>query len=114
MTVMSRRSEIALMRTLGATKTEIKGIFFKLGLSIGSAGIIAGTMLGGFGIWLLTTFDIISMPEDVYGTSKLPVDLTMSDFSFIIIGTSVIILLSALYPARKASQTDPLTVLRNE
>jgi len=38
----------------------------------------------------------------------------MSDFSFIIIGTSVIILLSALYPARKASQTDPLTVLRNE
>jgi putative ABC transport system permease protein len=114
MTVMSRRSEIALMRTLGATKSEIKSIFFKLGLIIGSAGIVAGTMLGGFGIWLLTTFDIISMPEDVYGTSKLPVDLTMSDFSFIIIGTSVIILLYALYPARKASQTDPLTVLRNE
>ena len=83
MTVMSRRSEIALMRTLGATKSEIKSIFFKLGLIIGSAGIVAGTMLGGFGIWVLTTFDIISMPEDVYGTSKLPVDLTMSDFSFI-------------------------------
>ncbi len=114
MTVMSRRSEIALMRTLGATKTEIKSIFFKLGLIIGSAGIIAGTILGGFGIWVLTTFDIISMPEDVYGTSKLPVDLTLSDFSFIILGTSFIILLSALYPARKASQTDPLTVLRNE
>ena len=114
MTVMSRRSEIALMRTLGATKTEIKSIFFKLGLIIGSAGIVAGTMLGSLGIWLLTTFDIISMPEDVYGTSKLPVDLTLSDFSLIILGTAVIILLSALYPARKASQTDPLTVLRNE
>jgi putative ABC transport system permease protein len=114
MTVMSRRSEIALMRTLGATKQEIKAIFFKLGLIIGSAGILAGTLLGGLGIWMLTTFDIISMPEDVYGTSKLPVDLTMSDFSFIIIGTSIIILLSSLYPAKKASQTDPLTVLRNE
>ena len=114
MTVMSRRSEIALMRTLGATKTEIKSIFFKLGIVIGSAGILAGTLLGGFGIWLLTTFDIISMPADVYGTSKLPVDLTMSDFGLIILGTSVIILLSALYPAKKASQTDPLTVLRNE
>lgn len=114
MTVMSRRSEIALMRTLGATKSEIKSIFFKLGLIIGSAGIVAGTMLGGFGIWILTTFDIISMPADVYGTSKLPVDLTMSDFGLIILGTSVIILLSALYPAKKASQTDPLTVLRNE
>ncbi len=114
MTVMSRRSEIALMRTLGATKIEIKSIFFRLGLIIGSAGIVAGTLLGGLGIWILKTFDLISMPEDVYGTSKLPVELTMSDFGLILLGTSIIILLSALYPAKKASQTDPLTVLRNE
>ncbi len=114
MTVMSRRREIALMRTLGATKIEIKAIFFRLGLIIGSTGIIAGTLLGGLGIWILTTFDIISMPADVYGTSKLPVDLTFNDFGLIIVGTSIIILLSALYPAKKASQTDPLTVLRNE
>ncbi len=114
MTVMSRRSEIALMRTLGATKAEIKLIFFKLGLIIGAAGIVAGTLLGAFGIWLLTTFDIISMPADVYGSSKLPVDLDMGDFGLIILGTSLIILLSSLYPAKKAAQTDPLTVLRNE
>ena len=114
MTVMSRRSEIALMRTLGATKAEIRSIFFKLGLIIGSTGILVGTLLGFLGIWILKTFDIISMPADVYGTSKLPVDLTMSDFGLIILGTSIIILLSSLYPAKKASQTDPLTVLRNE
>lgn len=114
MTVMSRRSEIALMRTLGATKAEIRSIFFKLGLIIGSTGIFVGTLLGFLGIWILKTFDIISMPADVYGTSKLPVDLTMSDFGLIILGTSIIILLSSLYPAKKASQTDPLTVLRNE
>ncbi len=114
MTVMSRRREIALMRTLGATKAEIKTIFFRLGLSIGSAGIVVGSILGSLGIWVLKTFDFISMPEDVYGTTKLPVELSLSDFSFIIIGTAIIILLSALYPAKKASQTDPLTVLRNE
>ncbi|MFT7879849.1 MAG: ABC transporter permease [Sulfurimonas sp.] len=114
MTVMSRRSEIALMRTLGATKAEIRSIFFKLGLIIGSTGILVGALLGFLGIWILKTFDIISMPADVYGTSKLPVDLTMSDFGLIILGTSIIILLSSLYPAKKASQTDPLTVLRNE
>jgi len=114
MTVMSRRREIALMRTLGATKIEIRSIFFKLGLIIGSTGIAAGTIFGGLGIWILTTFDIISMPEDVYGTSKLPIDLTIGDFSFIIFGTSIIIFFSSLYPAKKASQTDPLAVLRNE
>lgn len=114
MIIMSRRSEIALMRTLGATKEEIKSIFFKLGSIIGLAGIVTGTIFGAIGIWALKTFDIISVPEDVYGTSKLPVDLTMSDFTLIIIGTVLIVLLSSIYPARKASKTDPLTVLRNE
>ncbi len=114
MTVMSRRSEIALLRTLGATQKEIKDIFYKLGLIIGGTGMITGTLLGIVGIWILKTFDIISMPIDIYGTSKLPVDLTMSDFGFIIAGTTIIVILSAMYPAKKASQTDPLQVLRNE
>ncbi|SFV52483.1 Lipoprotein releasing system transmembrane protein LolC [hydrothermal vent metagenome] len=114
MTVMSRRREISLLRTLGATQKEIKTIFFRLGLIIGSTGIIVGVFLGGLGIWILKTFDFISMPEDVYGTSKLPIDLMMSDLGLIILGTSIIIILSSLYPAKKASQTDPLVVLRNE
>jgi len=114
MTVMSRRSEIALMRTLGATKREIKQIFFQLGLIIGTAGILAGTMMGAIGIWLLKTFDIISLPADVYGMSKLPVELTLSDFGLIIVGAVCIILLSSLYPAKKAAETDPLIILRNE
>jgi putative ABC transport system permease protein len=102
------------MRTLGATKTEIRTIFFRLGVIIGIAGMTAGTLLGTLGIWILKTFDIISMPADVYGTSRLPVNLLMSDFLSILAGTAVIILLSSLYPAKKAAQTDPLTVLRNE
>jgi len=114
MTVMSRRSEIALLRTLGATKREIKQIFFRIGIIIGVGGIIFGTFLGSMGILALKTFDIISLPADVYGTTKLPVDLTITDFSLIIIGTSIIILLSSLYPAKKASETDPLVVLRSE
>jgi putative ABC transport system permease protein len=114
MTVMSRRKEIALMRTLGATQKEVRQIFFKLGLILGTTGMLAGTLLGGFGIWVLKTFDIISMPEDVYGTSRLPVDLTLNDFGLILLGTTVIVILASLYPAKKASQTDPLSVLRNE
>lgn len=114
MTVMSRRSEIALMRTLGATQKEIRTIFYRLGLIIGSIGIGMGTILGLIGMWVLRTFDIISLPEDVYGSAKLPIDLPLSDFGLIILGASLIIMLSALYPAKKAASTDPLNVLRNE
>ena len=114
MTVMSRRAEIALMRTLGATNAEIKSIFFKLGAVIGLGGIVGGSILGFFSIWLLTTFDIITVSADVYGYSKLPIDLTVTDFFSIIIGAVIIVLASSRYPAKKAASTDPLIVLRNE
>ncbi len=114
MTVMSRRAEVALMRTLGATSVEINSIFFRLGTIIGISGILVGTMLGFIGMWVLTTFPIISLPKEVYGFSNLPIDLTTTDFISIVIGAFIIVVLSSIYPAKKASSTDPLTVLRNE
>ena len=114
MTVMSRRSEIALMKTLGATSSEIQSIFFRLGTIIGISGIFAGTILGLIGMWILTTFPIISLSEEVYGFSKLPIDLTLIDFVLIIFGAFIIVLLSSRYPAKKASSNNPLTILRNE
>jgi len=114
MTVMSRRSEIALMRTLGATSKEIARIFFYLGSAIGVIGMIVGVILGYLAIWMLTTFNIISLPADIYATSKLPIDLPLSDLITILAGTTIIILIFSFYPAIRASKTDPLKVLRNE
>ncbi|MDQ1299040.1 MAG: putative transport system permease protein [Campylobacterota bacterium] len=114
MTVMNRRSEIALLLSLGASKQEIKRVFLILGVVIGTLGIVTGSLLGFFGIWILGSFDIISLPADVYPTSTLPLDLTVIDFFSIIIGAFGIVLLSAWYPAKKAADVDPLTVLRNE
>jgi len=114
MTVMNRRREIALLLSLGATKDEIKKAFFLLGSVIGGAGIIFGTFLGLFGIFLLGRFDIITLPADVYGTSKLPLDLATSDFVSIIVGAVLIVLASSFYPSKKATQIDVLQTLRNE
>ena len=114
MMIMSKRKEIALMMSLGASPKEIKSIFLKLGIFIGFIGIISGTVLGGIGIWILKTFDIIRLPADVYGVSKLPIDLSFIDFSLIITGAFVIVILSSIYPALKASKTDILETLRYE
>ena len=95
MTVMSRRKEIALLLSMGTSYKEIKAIFLRLGIIIGFAGIVCGIGLGFGGIWILDNFDIISLPADVYGTSKLPLDLSMIDFVSIISGAIVIILLSS-------------------
>jgi len=114
MTVMNRRSEIALLLSLGATRQEIKKTFLYLGIVIGVSGIIVGVILGLSGIWFLSTFDIIHLPKDVYPTSTLPLDLDMFDFFAIIIGAFFIVIASSYYPAKKASEVDILTVLRNE
>ncbi len=114
MTVMNRRSEIALLLTLGATPQEVKKLFVGLGVIIGILGIAIGIALGFSGMWVLSTFDIVQLPKDVYGTSDLPLDLNPWDFLFIITGAFFIVLLSSFYPAKKAGEVDPLTVLRNE
>ncbi len=114
MTVMNRRSEIALLISLGASKQEVKKVFLILGIVIGVLGIATGAVFGFIGMWVLGTFDIISLPADVYPTSTLPLDLSAVDFFSIIVGAFVIVLLSSWYPAKKASEVDVLTVLRNE
>jgi len=114
MTVMNRRSEIALLLSLGASRLEIKKVFLYLGVIIGIVGIIAGVFLGLSGLWILSNFEIVSLPKDVYPTSTLPLDLSMLDFFMIVFGAFFIVLFSSFYPAKKASEVDVLTVLRNE
>jgi putative ABC transport system permease protein len=65
-------------------------------------------------LWILDTFDIISLPKEVYGVTKLPLDLSISDFLLIIFGAVSVVVVSAFYPAKRASKIDVLTVLRNE
>ena len=114
MTVMSRRKEIALLLSLGASNKEIKTIFLKLGINIGFTGILVGVALGFFGMYLLQNFDIITLPADVYGSSKLPLDLSFIDFFIILIGSAIIVTLSAYYPAIRATRINVLDTLRNE
>ena len=114
MTVMNRRKEIALLLSLGAYKKEIKNTFFYLGLVIGGGGMLCGIALGFLALFLLGSFNIVSLPADVYGTAKLPLDLSSLDFFLIVLGTSIIVALSSYYPAHKATQINVLDTLRNE
>ena len=114
MTVMNRRSDIALLISLGASPAQIKQLFLALGVVIGIGGIASGALLGLSGVWVLQTFDIVSLPKNVYPTARLALDLSWSDFFSIIGGAFAIVVLSSWYPAKKAGEVDVLTVLRNE
>ncbi|MDR0666010.1 MAG: ABC transporter permease [Campylobacteraceae bacterium] len=114
MTVMNRRQEIALLLSLGAKPSEIKKSFFGLGMVIGCGGVISGILLGAVILFALGTFDIVTLPADVYGSSKLPLELSFVDFGLIVAGALIIVALSSWYPAKKATEVDILNTLRNE
>ncbi|MGX2982053.1 ABC transporter permease [Helicobacter sp. 23-1045] len=114
MVIMTRRREIALLLSLGASKRDIQATFFWLGNVIGFSGIVFGAILAGVVLLLLSTFPIISLPADVYGSSKLPLYLSLIDFAMIIFGGVLVVLASSFYPSRKAAQINPLATLRSE
>lgn len=114
MVVMNRRKEIALLLSMGATQKEIKRAFFAIGMTLGLSGMILGFLLA-FGVMeFLIHFPIITLPANVYGTTKLPLDFSLFDGIFIALGSIIIVSLSSFYPAHKASQINLLEVLRNE
>lgn len=114
MVIMTRRREIALLLSLGASKKDIKKTFFWLGNTIGISGILFGLILAFIMLYLLSTFPIISLPADVYGSSKLPLHISFIDISATIFGAILVVIASSYYPSLRASKINPLTTLRSE
>ena len=114
MTVMNRRSEIALLISMGATQKEIKNIFLYLGIVIGISGVLSGLFLGSISLFILENFNIISLPADIYGTANLPLELSNIDLFSIVFGAFIIVIISAIYPASRATKIDLVQTLKNE
>ena len=120
--VTEKRSDIAILRTLGASPQSIMGIFLAHGSVVGVVGTLVGTACGVLlalnvepivrGIERLFSTSFIS--ADVYFISELPSDLHLSDVILVSSCSLVLGLLSALYPAWRASKVQPAEALRYE
>lgn len=120
MAVTDKRSDIAIMRTFGASPTSIMTIFIVQGALIG----IVGTIVGGFfGVLIALNissivpfiehlFNVQFLAKDVYYISELPSHLIWSDVITIVAMSFLLSLLATLYPSWKASQMNPAEALR--
>ena len=114
MVVTEKRKDVAILRSMGATAASIRRIFVAKGLAIGLAGTAIGTVLGYLGCVLLSRYQFIDLPVDVFYVSSVPVRIYASHFLLVGVCAFLICLLATLYPARQASLLSPVEVLRYE
>lgn len=122
MLVTEKQADIAIMRTLGSTPRSIMGMFMVQGVLVGVVGIAFGVGIGALLSWQLpaivdwiqNVFHVQFLSPDVYYISNLPSKLDWHDVSWVIVITFVFSLLATLYPAWRASRTQPAQALRYE
>ena len=122
MTVNDKKADIAIMRTMGASKNSILKIFLIQGGVSGIIGTVSGTILGlllaaNVGklvhfIELATGSKLIS--SDVYLIDYLPSQIIFSDVFSIFCISIILSLLATLYPSYRAAKTNPVEALRYE
>jgi lipoprotein-releasing system permease protein len=114
MVVVDRTREIGILKSMGMTDRMILRIFMLQGLSIGIIGTTLGTVLGLLISWVLDTFEVITIPAEVYFVDRLPVSIHATDVGMIVSVSLVIAFLATIYPALKASQLQPVRAIRHE
>jgi lipoprotein-releasing system permease protein len=122
MLVKDKGSDIAILRTMGASQSSILRIFLITGASIGVVGTFVGFLLGlvvclniesirQFLSWLTSTE---LFPPELYFLSRLPADLDVKETTAVVVMALALSLLATLYPSWRAARLDPVEALRYE
>lgn len=120
MVVMEKSREIAILKSMGATRGTILRIFFVQGAAMGFSGAVMGVLLGFYvgrnlghvEDFLEKYFGLDILPASVYHINRLPVHMTLTDVTLTAFLAFFISLLATVYPAWRASRVDPVEVLR--
>lgn len=122
MVVIDKKADIAILKTLGMTPKRINKIFFYQALSIGVVGILLGTILGVLlalnigsvvgGIEAILGFQFF--PEDVFYINRFPSEIYLSDVLQVAFGAFILVIIAAIYPAKRAGKVNIARVLSYE
>lgn len=112
MLTMEKRTDIGILKTIGLTPAKVRKIFVYNGLTIAGVGVVAGWALALVVAWVQNTYELISLPPDIYFISYLPIDTRWFDFLAAGAVAGFICFLAALYPATRAARLSVIDIVR--
>jgi lipoprotein-releasing system permease protein len=120
--VFDKQSDIAILRTLGASPFNIAAIFILQGAMIGLVGVVLGSTLGIVGSLAIPKivaglehiFEFKFLSTDVYPVAFLPVDIVPGDVAAVGLVAFVMCVVAAIYPALRGARLKPATVLHQD
>jgi lipoprotein-releasing system permease protein len=110
--ISSKRSEIGILGTMGATPATLRRAFLILGGMVAGSGMLLGTILGVGGAWVLDHFKLLKVPGKVYFLDYVPFLVKPMDLTLVLLLTFCLALASALYAARRATALDPVEAMQ--
>ena len=114
MMVMEKNKDIAILKSIGAKKEQIRRIFMWQGLIIGLIGTVAGLVLGHALCWLCDTYQLIPLEPEVYGIDHVPFAPRIFDGLAVAAAALLMSYLITIYPSGSAARVAPVEVLRYE
>lgn len=114
MSVIEKKRDIGILRSMGSKEKSILKIFMYEGLMIGIIGTFLGVLIGYFICFLQLQYNIYPLDPTQYKIDSLPLEIRISDF-FYIAGVSLLLSLIASYiPAKRAAKVDALQAIKWE
>jgi lipoprotein-releasing system permease protein len=111
---LDKKTEIGILKAMGATQSQIRRIFTFSGIIIGAMGTVVGSLLGFVICWLQQTYRLLALPSDVYIIDWLPVIMQGSDFLIVAVTAILLAFLASVYPASQAAKMTPVSAIRQE
>jgi lipoprotein-releasing system permease protein len=114
MMVLEKTRDIAILMSMGATRTNIRRIFIAQGVVIGVVGTFFGLIFGHIISYVADRYQLISLAPDVYTISYVPFQANVMDSVIIATAAILISFLATLYPSAAAAKLEPVETLRYE
>jgi lipoprotein-releasing system permease protein len=114
MSVIEKKRDIGILRSMGVAENSILKIFMFEGLLIGIIGTFLGIIIGYLVCYIQIKYNIYPLDPSQYKIDSLPIEVRLSDFFFISGIAMLLSFLASLYPAKRAAKVNPISAIKWE